>query len=100
TVRGVRGPAARARTGRFAGHVLRTRRRGILANGPGPDGSRVPACRGDPRARAVNAERVNELIAALDRGELRVAEPVNGDWRVNGDAQAAILAYFRRTAAE
>jgi 2,3,4,5-tetrahydropyridine-2,6-dicarboxylate N-succinyltransferase len=43
----------------------------------------------------VNAERVNELIAALDRGELRVAEPVNGDWRVNGDAQAAILEYFR-----
>ena len=43
----------------------------------------------------MNAERVNELIAALDRGELRVAEPVNGDWRVNGDAQAAILEYFR-----
>ena len=43
----------------------------------------------------MNAERVNELIAALDRGELRVAEPVDGDWRVNGDAQAAILDYFR-----
>jgi len=38
---------------------------------------------------------VNELIAALDRGNLRVAEPVDGDWRVNGDAQAAILEYFR-----
>jgi len=43
----------------------------------------------------VNAERVNELIAALDRGELRVAEPVDGGWRVNGEAQAAILEYFR-----
>ncbi len=43
----------------------------------------------------MNAERVNELIAALDRGELRVAEPVDGGWRVNGEAQAAILEYFR-----
>ena len=40
-------------------------------------------------------ERVEELIAALDRGELRVAEPVDGDWRVNGEAQEAILEYFR-----
>jgi 2,3,4,5-tetrahydropyridine-2-carboxylate N-succinyltransferase len=36
-----------------------------------------------------------ETIAALDRGEVRVAEPVDGDWRVNGDVQAAILDYFR-----
>jgi 2,3,4,5-tetrahydropyridine-2,6-dicarboxylate N-succinyltransferase len=43
----------------------------------------------------VNAERVNDLIAALDRGEVRVAEPVDGDWRVNGEAQEAILEYFR-----
>ena len=40
-------------------------------------------------------ERVNDLIAALDRGEVRVAEPVDGDWRVNGEAQEAILEYFR-----
>jgi 2,3,4,5-tetrahydropyridine-2-carboxylate N-succinyltransferase len=39
---------------------------------------------------------VEETIAALDRGELRVAEPVNGDWQVNGEAQAAILEYFRQ----
>jgi hypothetical protein len=32
----------------------------------------------------VNAERVNELIDALDRGEIRVAEPADGGWRVNG----------------
>ena len=36
-----------------------------------------------------------ETIAALDRGELRVAEKVDGDWRVNEDAKAAILDYFR-----
>ncbi|HEX6490794.1 MAG TPA: 2,3,4,5-tetrahydropyridine-2,6-dicarboxylate N-succinyltransferase [Gaiellaceae bacterium] len=39
-------------------------------------------------------ERVEELVAALDRGELRIAEPSEGDWRVNEEAQRAILAYF------
>ena len=34
-------------------------------------------------------------IAALDRGEVRVAEPDGDDWRVNADVQAAILDYFR-----
>jgi 2,3,4,5-tetrahydropyridine-2,6-dicarboxylate N-succinyltransferase len=43
----------------------------------------------------VNADRVEEVIAALDRGELRVAEPDGQDWRVNGEAQEAILEYFR-----
>jgi 2,3,4,5-tetrahydropyridine-2-carboxylate N-succinyltransferase len=43
----------------------------------------------------VNADRVEELVAALDRGEIRVAEPDNGDWRVNDEAQKAILEYFR-----
>jgi 2,3,4,5-tetrahydropyridine-2-carboxylate N-succinyltransferase len=43
----------------------------------------------------VTPDRVEELIAALDRGELRVAEPVDGNWRVNGEAQEAILEYFR-----
>jgi 2,3,4,5-tetrahydropyridine-2,6-dicarboxylate N-succinyltransferase len=38
---------------------------------------------------------VEETIAALDRGEIRVAEPVDGDWRVNEEAKAAILEYFR-----
>ncbi len=36
-----------------------------------------------------------ETIAALDRGELRVAEKVDGEWQVNADAKAAILDYFR-----
>jgi 2,3,4,5-tetrahydropyridine-2-carboxylate N-succinyltransferase len=34
-------------------------------------------------------------IAALDRGEVRVAEPDGDDWKVNADVQAAILDYFR-----
>jgi 2,3,4,5-tetrahydropyridine-2,6-dicarboxylate N-succinyltransferase len=36
-----------------------------------------------------------ETIAALDRGELRVAEPSGDDWIVHQDVQAAILDYFR-----
>ncbi len=43
----------------------------------------------------MNAERVEALIAALDRGEARVAEPDGDGWRVNAEAQAAILEYFR-----
>ena len=38
---------------------------------------------------------VEETIAALDRGEVRVAEKVDGEWRVNEDAKKAILEYFR-----
>ena len=36
-----------------------------------------------------------ETIAALDRGEIRVAEPDGDDWVVNEEAKAAILDYFR-----
>jgi 2,3,4,5-tetrahydropyridine-2,6-dicarboxylate N-succinyltransferase len=43
----------------------------------------------------VSPERVEELVAALDRGELRVAEPDGDDWRVNDEAQQAILEFFR-----
>jgi 2,3,4,5-tetrahydropyridine-2-carboxylate N-succinyltransferase len=35
------------------------------------------------------------VIAALDRGEVRVAQPDGDDWRVNEEAQQAILEYFR-----
>ncbi|HYY04756.1 MAG TPA: 2,3,4,5-tetrahydropyridine-2,6-dicarboxylate N-succinyltransferase [Gaiellaceae bacterium] len=35
------------------------------------------------------------MIAALDRGEVRVAQPDGDDWRVNEEAQQAILEYFR-----
>jgi 2,3,4,5-tetrahydropyridine-2-carboxylate N-succinyltransferase len=40
-------------------------------------------------------QRVEEIVAALDRGETRVAERVDGEWRVNEEAQRAILEYFR-----
>jgi len=43
----------------------------------------------------VNAARVEEVIAGLDRGETRVAEPDGDEWRVNREAQEAILEYFR-----
>jgi 2,3,4,5-tetrahydropyridine-2-carboxylate N-succinyltransferase len=43
----------------------------------------------------VSAQHVEEVIAALDRGEVRVAEPDGDDWRVNDEAQRAILDYFR-----
>ena len=43
----------------------------------------------------MKAERVEGLIAELDRGEVRVAEPVDGDWRVNPEVQEAILEFFR-----
>jgi 2,3,4,5-tetrahydropyridine-2,6-dicarboxylate N-succinyltransferase len=43
----------------------------------------------------LSPERVEDVIAALDRGEMRVAEPVDGEWLVNEEAQRAILEYFR-----
>jgi 2,3,4,5-tetrahydropyridine-2,6-dicarboxylate N-succinyltransferase len=39
---------------------------------------------------------VEAVIAALDRGETRVAEKVDGEWRVNEGAKQAILDYFRQ----
>jgi 2,3,4,5-tetrahydropyridine-2,6-dicarboxylate N-succinyltransferase len=38
---------------------------------------------------------VEATLAALDRGEIRVAEKVDGEWRVNEEAKQAILDYFR-----
>jgi 2,3,4,5-tetrahydropyridine-2,6-dicarboxylate N-succinyltransferase len=38
---------------------------------------------------------VEETIAALDRGEIRVAERVGDEWVVNEEAKQAILDYFR-----
>jgi 2,3,4,5-tetrahydropyridine-2-carboxylate N-succinyltransferase len=39
---------------------------------------------------------VDDTIAALDSGELRVAERRGGDWVVNEEAKEAILEYFRQ----
>jgi 2,3,4,5-tetrahydropyridine-2-carboxylate N-succinyltransferase len=43
----------------------------------------------------LSADRVEEIVDALDRGERRVAERVDGTWRVDEEAQRAILGYFR-----
>ena len=40
-------------------------------------------------------EAVEATIAALDRGEVRVAQPVEGDWMVNEWVKQAITLYFR-----
>jgi 2,3,4,5-tetrahydropyridine-2-carboxylate N-succinyltransferase len=38
---------------------------------------------------------VEDTIAALDRGEIRVADKVGDEWVVNEEAKGAILDYFR-----
>ncbi len=49
----------------------------------------------DPRSQAGSV--VDDVIGALDRGELRVAEPHDdGSWTVNTWIKQAILMYFRR----
>ncbi len=40
-------------------------------------------------------EAVHEALAALDRGELRVAEKLDGEWIVHDWLKKAILLYFR-----
>ncbi|MBX2797234.1 MAG: 2,3,4,5-tetrahydropyridine-2,6-dicarboxylate N-succinyltransferase [Myxococcales bacterium] len=43
----------------------------------------------------IDEDAVQTVIAALDRGELRVAEPTSDDWVVHGWLKQAILLYFR-----
>jgi 2,3,4,5-tetrahydropyridine-2,6-dicarboxylate N-succinyltransferase len=38
---------------------------------------------------------VEATIAALDRGEVRIAEKLDGEWVVNEEAKQAVLDYFR-----
>ncbi|MCB0881290.1 MAG: 2,3,4,5-tetrahydropyridine-2,6-dicarboxylate N-succinyltransferase [Thermoleophilia bacterium] len=48
------------------------------------------------RAAAEGRDRVDEAVAALDRGEVRVAAPTaGGEWVVNEWVKKAILVYFR-----
>jgi len=42
-----------------------------------------------------DADRTEELVARLDRGEIRVADRVDGEWVVNEEAKQAILDFFR-----
>ena len=41
-------------------------------------------------------DRVEAIVAALDRGERRVAQKVDGEWVVDEEAKTAILAFFRQ----
>ncbi len=43
----------------------------------------------------MSPEQVEEIVAALDRGDRRVAEKVDGEWVVDVEAKQAILEYFR-----
>ena len=57
----------------------------------------------EERALLASAEHqtaVLQTIAMLDRGTLRLAEKVDGQWRVNAWVQRAILLYFRVTRME
>ncbi|MBV9172227.1 MAG: 2,3,4,5-tetrahydropyridine-2,6-dicarboxylate N-succinyltransferase, partial [Chloroflexi bacterium] len=45
--------------------------------------------------RADVQEAIEATIASLDRGEVRLAEKIDGEWRVNSWIQQAILLYFR-----
>ncbi len=51
----------------------------------------APAALATPEAH----DAVAETIAGLDRGELRLADRSDGQWRVHGWIQQAILLYFR-----
>src|SRR5262245_60239810 len=37
---------------------------------------------------------INEVIELLDKGKLRVAEPLNGEWKVNDWVKKAVIMYF------
>jgi 2,3,4,5-tetrahydropyridine-2-carboxylate N-succinyltransferase len=51
---------------------------------------------GDGDVRGVAGDAIDETIDALDRGVLRVCEPVAGGWVTNAWVKRAILLYFRR----
>jgi 2,3,4,5-tetrahydropyridine-2-carboxylate N-succinyltransferase len=58
------------------------------------------AARPEALTSAEYADAVEETIAGLDRGELRLAEKIDGTWQVNAWIQQAILLYFRSTSME
>ncbi len=43
----------------------------------------------------ITIEKFNEVLDALEKGELRVAEKVDGEWKVNAWVKEVILAGFR-----
>ena len=68
--------ASSSRPGSFFG----AGRRGVCEDGARADPGRLRARRRDPRGGAVTTD---ETIAALDRGEVRVAEPAGDEWVVH-----------------
>lgn len=56
--------------------------------------------RGEGDVRGREGEAVDRAIALLDTGELRVAEPREGQWVTNSWVRQAILLYFRRRSVE
>ena len=48
-----------------------------------------------PEDLKAGAADVEEVVARVDAGELRVAQPVGGGWQVNEWVKKAILLYFR-----
>ncbi len=47
------------------------------------------------RVAAADPDAIREAVARLDRGELRVAEKVGGEWIVHAWVKEAILGFFR-----
>ncbi len=52
------------------------------------------------RVEAGDPEAIRETVARLDRGELRVAEKIDGEWVAHAWVKAAILGFFRISAME
>lgn len=42
----------------------------------------------------VTQAAIREVVDMLDRGTLRVAEPIDGDWQVNEWIKKAVVLYF------
>jgi 2,3,4,5-tetrahydropyridine-2-carboxylate N-succinyltransferase len=59
--------------------------------------SAIEAAFDDPSAveRPHVREAVEDAIGLLDRGELRLAEKIDGEWQINAWVQKAILLFFR-----
>ena len=58
---------------------------------------RIETLAGDPSGlRGVAGDAVDEVLLALDRGELRVCTPEGDGWRTHPWIKQAILLYFRR----
>jgi 2,3,4,5-tetrahydropyridine-2-carboxylate N-succinyltransferase len=55
----------------------------------------IDAAYADHTLLADAADAVHDTIDRLDRGDIRVAEPVDGDWVVNEWVKRAIMLYFR-----